>query len=108
VALVLSPQTRGVGPVPIVAIESVAASVPLDLQTGRPTGDAYAAALRDPATNRVIWRGAATPNGLIHDVVTVRVPAAVFHAQHYVIELSESHAGGTPTFVNSYAFEVVR
>jgi hypothetical protein len=108
VALVLPPQTRGVGPEPIVAVESAGVSITLGLQSGRRDGDAYAAALRDPATNRIIWRGAGTPSRRILDLVTVRVPAAVLHAQHYVIELSSSHAGGVPAFVNSYAFEVVR
>lgn len=108
VALVLPPQTRGVGPLPIVAIASVGVSVTLDLQAGRRSGDTYVAALRDPASNRIIWRGAGSPSGQNLDLVAVRVPAGVLRAQHYVIELSASHDGGAPAFVNSYAFEVVR
>jgi hypothetical protein len=108
VTLVLLPQTRGVGPVPIVAIEPAAVSVTLDLQAADLKSGAYAASLRDPATNRIVWRGAADRAARLPGVVSVRLPAALLHAQHYVIELSASHGGAAAAFVNSYAFEVVR
>lgn len=118
IALVLLPQTRGVGPVPIVAIAPAAVSVTLDLQAGDRQGDAYAASLRDPATNRIVWRGAASPESRLPGIVNVQLPAALLRTQHYVIELYSSERptdgsrhparGGAATFVNSYAFEVVR
>lgn len=108
IALVLVPQTRGVGPIPIVAIEPVAVSVTLDLEAADHKHDAFAASLRDPGTNRIVWRGTANPVLRLPGVVSVRLPAALLRAQHYVIELSASPGGRAAAFVNSYAFEVVR
>ena len=109
IALVLLPQTRGVGPVPIVAIAPTAATVTLDLQIGDRQGSAYAASLRDPATNRIVWRGAASRESRLPDVVSVRLPAALLRAQHYVVELFSTEARrSAAAFADSYAFEVVR
>src|SRR4029078_3122443 len=56
IALVLLPQTRGVATVPIIAVPASASSVPLNLALEVPGGASYEVSLRDPATNRTIWR----------------------------------------------------
>lgn len=110
VALVLMPQTRGVGPVPIIAVHSAARTVPLDLRIEAAGGVPYEVALRDPATNLIVWRSPTlTPQRLRRPpVVAVGLPAGELKAQHYTLDLFEHRRGGAAEFVGSYAFEVVR
>jgi hypothetical protein len=109
VALVLLPQTRGVGPVPIVAIGPDSAVVPIDLALDAVDRAPYEAALRDPATSRTIWRsGALSPvRSRTASLLPVAVPGALLKSQHYSIDVALKRAGADE-FVGSYAFEVVR
>jgi hypothetical protein len=109
IALVLLPQTRGVGPVPIVAVGADSVVVPIDLALDAADRAPYEAALRDPATSRTIWR-----SGLLSPVrsrtaalLPVPIPAALLKSQHYSIDVALKRAGAD-AFVGSYAFEVVR
>lgn len=110
IALVLRPQTRGVGPIPIVAVATGARLVPLDLEFEAAALGSYEAALKDPATNRTIWRGPPTASRHVQGipVVSVDVPATLLKPQHYALDLFELRAGATLEFVGSYAFEVAR
>lgn len=109
IALVLLPQTRGVGPVPIVAIGADSRMVPIALAIETPQRAPFEAALRDPATNAIVWRSApiAAVRAQPAPLVTVAIPAGHLKAQHYAIDL---FAGGRSAadFAGSYAFEVVR
>ena len=110
VALVLLPQTRGVGPVPILAVGADSSTVTIELAVAALDRSPYQATLRDPATNAVLWRSddltakRAEPAPL----VTVALPAVQLKAQHYSIELFTRRNGRTGDFVGSYAFEVLR
>jgi hypothetical protein len=109
IALLLMPQTRGVDPVPVVAVPAAAAALPLQLRVAA-TGNAhYTAALRDPSTNGIVWRSlaVAAERGQRSSVVPVRIPASLLKAQHYALDLFEVRAGA-PEFVGSYAFEIAR
>jgi hypothetical protein len=110
ISLVLRPQTRGVGPTPIVSVAAGSRTVPLDLEFEAAGSASYEAALKDPATNRIVWRS--TPLTLQRErptpVVSVGVPAALLKPQHYALDLFELRPGATPEFVGSYAFEVAR
>jgi hypothetical protein len=110
VALVLRPETRGVGPTSIISIAAGSTMVPLDLQFESIGPGPYEAALKDPATNHVIWRSAAVTAVLDRrpPAVSVGVPAALLKAQHYALDLFEVRKGSPPEFVGSYAFEVAR
>jgi hypothetical protein len=109
IALLLMPQTRGVEPVTILAVPAGAKALPLDLKVETAGAGPYSAALRDPATNAVVWRSAtlAADGARRPAVVPVRVPAALLKPQHYALALYEVRAG-KPEFVSSYAFEIVR
>lgn len=109
VALVLLPQTRGAGPVSAVAIPSGTRTLPLYLKMDVAAAPRYSVALRDPVTNRIVWRSAPlTPERTrAVPVVAVHLPAAMLKAQHYTLEMFEVGAG-TSEFAGSYAFEVVR
>jgi hypothetical protein len=110
IALVLLPQTRGVAPVPAVAIASTAADVPLELALETAPGTSYTVTLRDPVTNLTAWRsppvGALRARGT--PVVAFSLPARLLKPQHYALDLFELGSGKAPEFVSSYAFEVVR
>jgi hypothetical protein len=108
-ALVLMPQTRGVDRVSMIAVPRGARAVPLDLTLEAASNVQYSVALRDPATNGIVWRSEALASEPVRrpPVVPVRVPANLLKAQHYALDLFELRAGA-PEFVGSYAFEVVR
>ncbi len=110
IALVLLPQTRGVAPIPTIAIPSDAVALPVDLALERAGGASYTVALRDPATNLDVWRSPALAPRRVREstVVPVSVPAGLLKTQHYALDLFEPRAGAEPEFVSSYAFEVVR
>ncbi len=110
VALVLLPQTRGVGPTPIIAIASELRTVPLDLQIEVASSAPYEVALKDPATNQILWRSAPVilPHARQPPMVTVSVPSVLLKPQHYVLDLFELRPGTPPASAGSYAFEVVR
>jgi hypothetical protein len=110
VALVLLPQTRGITSVPIMAVPSGSTGVPLDLALEAAGGASYDVALRDPATNRTIWRSPPlAPHRVRHTpIVPVLLPAGLLKAQHYALDLFELRSGHAPEFVSSYALEVVR
>jgi anti-sigma factor RsiW len=109
VALVLLPQTRGVGPVPIVAVTDDSPSLRIELAIEALTPVPHEAALKDPATNQIIWRSsplstAPAPPAL----VAVSVPTAILKSQHYVLDLFARRSERNRDFVGSYPFEVLR
>jgi len=121
-ALVLLPETRGVGHVPAVALEPGLSAVPLYLRV-EPAGDSsYEVTLKDPETNRIVWRDRAaradhkaraddaerTAQTERSALVSVRVPARLLNPQHYSLDLFAVRADGRAEFVATYAFEVVR
>jgi hypothetical protein len=110
VALVLLPQTRGVTSVPILVVPTGTASVPLTLALEAAGGSSFEVALRDPATNRTIWRSPSLPPQRVRQtpMVPVSLPAALLKTQHYALDLFELRSGTRPEFVSSYAFEVAR
>lgn len=110
VALVLRPETRGVGPTPIISVAPGSTTVPIDLQFDSSNRGSYEVALKDPATNQVVWRSATVTaqRDRRPAVVSVGVPAALLRTQHYALDLFELREGSTPEFIGSYAFEVAR
>ncbi len=110
VALVLLPQTRGVTSVPIIAVPPAASSVPLILALEAAGSPSYEVALKDPATNRTIWRSPSlAPHGVGQTpMVHVSLPATLLKTQHYALDLFALRSGNASEFVSSYAFEVAR
>lgn len=109
VALLLVPEVRGGGPVPILAVAGSASTVPVDLALSGDTAGTYQAAVRDAATNRTIWRsadinaeGTRTP-----PAVSIELPARLLKPQHYAVDLFQARQGRRD-FVGTYAIEVVR
>ncbi len=110
IALVLPPQTRGVGTVPIVAVGAGTAALGVALEIEGTPRPSYEAALKDPSGNRVLWRSGPLAAEVARPprLVTVAIPAGLLKSQHYVVDMFASGAAGARDFVGSYAFEVVR
>jgi hypothetical protein len=107
-ALVLRPQTRAAAPVSVIAVPSGLDVVAFELELEATDFSEYQAALKDPATRRVVWR-----SGVVKPVssrrppaVAIAVPTSVLRPQHYSFELS----GRTPEVafdvVGSYEFQI--
>jgi hypothetical protein len=109
-ALVLRPQTRGVGPVPVISIAAGSQTVPLDLEFEATGPASYDVALKDPATNRIIWRSApvSPQREGPRPVLSIGLPVARLKSQHYALDLFALRPGASPEFVGTYAFEVAR
>lgn len=110
VALVLLPQTRGVGTVPIVGVGPDATTVSVVLAIEGTAHGSYDATLKDPAGNQVVWRGGpfAAEEEPPARLVSVALPARLLKSQHYVVDLFTAGAGRGRDFAGSYTFEVVR
>ena len=108
-ALVLLPQTRGVGPAPILAVAPGHRIVSLDLQIQAADYREYEVALKDPSIDGIVWRSPPiAPSGASPPIVSVRVPATRLAPQHYVLDLFGVGASGARKFVETYVFQVVR
>jgi hypothetical protein len=109
IALVLLPQTRAVAPIPAIAITPGASHVAFELRLESNDFPRYQSALKDPASNRIVWRSGllkATSDGDTPAVV-VTVPGRVLKPQHYSLDLSGLRASGGVEVVGSYAVHIV-
>ena len=70
----------------------------------------YQAGLRDPGTNRIVWRRdrIAALAGDRMPTVALSIPAGVLRSQHYSLELNGTNASGEAEVAGSYVFQVVR
>jgi hypothetical protein len=108
-ALVLMAQTRGIGPVPALAVPAGTDRVAFELRLESDDFGVYQVALRDPSVNQIIWRSAWIAAKLAGDraTVTVAVPAALLKPQHYSLDLTGRRGTDAGQVVGSYAFEIV-
>ena len=108
VALVLQAQTRAVGPVSAIALPPGVGVVAFDLELEASDFAQYEVALKDPATNRIVWRSGALKPAWSRrpPIVAVAVPASLLKPQHYSLELSGRTSEGTLDVAGSYAFQI--
>lgn len=107
-ALVLLPQTRAVGPIASLTVPEGADRVSFELRLESNEFPRYEVALKDPATNEVVWRSSRLTSSLRGNdpAVTVSVPASVLKPQHYSLELSGRRAAGASEVVGSYTVRI--
>jgi hypothetical protein len=107
IALVLRAQTRAVGPVSVIALSPSVGVVAFDLELEGSDFAQYEVALKDPATNHIVWRsGLLTPRSSNRPpAISVTVPASVLKPQHYLLELSGRKSAGAFDTVGSYSFQ---
>ncbi len=67
---------------------------------------AYRVALKDPSTNRELWRSVdlKTTAGGESKIVTIGIRADLLKTQNYVAELTGVRSRGLPEFIGAYAF----
>jgi hypothetical protein len=108
-ALVLPPQTRAAGSIPVLDIPPRAADVRIELRLESNDFRRYDAALVDPASNQVIWRSEPTSVVSTADgpAVSLVIPARILNPQHYSLKVTGRDADGAEV-VGSYAFRVAR
>jgi hypothetical protein len=108
-ALVLLPQTRAMGPVSTIAVLPGTDVVAIDLRLEPGDFSGYQVALKDPATNDVVWRSdPLTPTASRRPpTISVAVPADVLKPQHYSFELTGRRAAATEV-VGSYTLRIER
>jgi hypothetical protein len=109
-ALVLSPQTRAVGPLPTVAVSPALEQVAFDLRLESNDASRYRVELKDPGTGRTLWRSGSVPARAVRGVslVSIAIPVAMLPRQHGVLELAGLSAAGRAEPVASYTFQVIR
>ena len=103
VVLFLLPPTRGVFRLPSVAVPSDAGLTVISLGLDSLDFKTYRAILKDPSTDRVLWRSPALSPGE-NKVVSLSFAASLLRPQIYVIELSGIRANGTSQPLASYPF----
>jgi hypothetical protein len=108
VAIVLLPQTRSLVPLPTVAVARGADRVAFELRVEMNDFDRYEVALKDPVTNRTLWRSGKLTASAHDGAVAVRVslPARLLDKQRYVFELSGVADGEQPEVSGNYVFQV--
>ena len=110
VALLLPPPTRGAARIPELAVRTGTdiAVLMLTLESG--DFPAYRAALKDPATNKVLWQSeslATIPAAGGKKAISISFPAAPLKQQNYVVELTGEPAHGRAEILGAYPFRVV-
>jgi hypothetical protein len=109
IVAVLAPPTRGASQIPSISLPRGTDQVLLRLQLEADEFPRYQVALKDPATNRILWRSTdalrAKPEGN-ENVVSTSFSARLFKPQRYILELSGVPAGGGPELVSSYPLRV--
>jgi hypothetical protein len=109
VSLVLSPQTRGGAPVAEIVLQRTTEYVAVELKLESDDFPDYRVALKNPATNHVMWQSARLKTGLKGESKTVifRLPASLLKPQNYSLELNGIPAGRPAEIITSYPFKVV-
>ncbi len=108
ISFLLQPPTRGAGPTAVVTVPAGTQQVILRLQLESDDFPAYQGALRDLATNEILWRSEAVhsaPEGRAMSV-SMNVPGSILKQHDYSLELSGLPRGGQPEVIGSYTFRL--
>jgi hypothetical protein len=108
-SFVLLAPIRGAGDIARLVVPPGVEDVLLQVQVDATGFPAYQAALRDPATDRVVWRSSRldAPASEARGFLRVTIPVRVLNPQNYVLDLRAFPTGGEGVVVANYAFTVV-
>ncbi len=106
IAFNLSPQTRGIGKIPLLAVPAGTDYVALSLELEANDFSAYQVALKNPATGKILWLSGKLKAVDTNRSVQFGLPANLLHSQNYVLELSGISPSGGAEIVSSYPFRV--
>ena len=101
----LSPQHRGISSIPKLVISTGTESLVVTLKLESNDFSLYEAALKDPATDKILWRSGRLKS--MNQSVAVKFPASKLKSQHYVFEVSGISQSGNVEIIGSYPFNVV-
>jgi hypothetical protein len=108
-ATVLFPQTRSIGQVQKIEVAASAESVMLELRLESNEYPQYRALLKDPDTDRIVWRSAVVrARAASPAFVSLVVPADLLESRHYSFELAGIDRAGHQTTTGTYALEIDR
>lgn len=110
VAMVLLPPTRSVAPIPTLATPADADRVRFELQLESNDFPSYRVGLKNPATNRILWRSDWIEPSSAADQASIiaLVPANLLGPQHYSLDLAGRDAGGREEVIGSYTVRIVQ
>jgi hypothetical protein len=102
----LLPPTRGADGIPTLTVAPGTGLVVLLLSLESAELRKYRADLKDPATNKFVWRSTDLQPALggKMNFVSISFPARLLRSQNYVVELSGIRANGAMDFMTSYTF----
>jgi hypothetical protein len=104
-AFTFSPQERGISSLPKLVIPAKTESLVVTLKLESSDFPLYEAALKDPGTEKVLWRSGKLKSR--NQSVTVKFPASILNSQNYVVEISGISRGGNAEIISGYPFHVV-
>jgi hypothetical protein len=107
-SFLLMPALRGSGDVSMVVLPRGTSDVRLQLQLESDDYRTYRATLKEPASDRALWRSGRLSPGVVagNRLVSVTMPATLFKPRNYGIELAGVRTAGADDFVASYPFKV--
>lgn len=109
-SFVLVPQTRGIGQIAAVPIPARTDYVAMQLELEAGDYPIYRVALRDQATNRIVWRSGNLKARTTGESKTLAVSlrARLLQPQVYVLEVSGVPRSGAAEIVGGYPFTVIK
>jgi hypothetical protein len=108
-SFVLAAPTRGAADIPTLAIPAGTDAVRLRLELEADDFPRYRVALRDPARDRIIWRGdnVRPTAGGDAKALSITLNAGLLRPQIYRVEITGVPARDIPGLVSGYSFRVV-
>jgi hypothetical protein len=108
-SFLLMPALRGSSDISMVVLPRGTTDVRLQLQLESDDYRRYRVTVKEPASDRVLWRSAQLSPEAVggNKLVSVTMPATRFKPRHYSLELAGVRTSGADDFVASYAFKVL-
>lgn len=103
-AFTLLPQQRGISSIPNVVIPPGTESLALTAKLESDDFSLYETALKDPATDKVLWRSGQVKS--MNQSITIKLPANLLKSQNYVLEISGISGSGQSEIISGYPFHV--
>jgi hypothetical protein len=109
VSFLLMPSRRGIADVPQIAIPRATREIEIRLLLESDEFASYRVTLRDPGSDRPIWRSPLLASARSSDgqVVRTSVPTTRLASRHYMFELTGIPKAGEPDVIASYPVAVV-
>lgn len=109
VSLLLPPPTRGAARIATISVPSGTDLAVLLLTLESDEFPAYRAALKDPATNQILWSSASLVSTSLGEkkAISISFPAGLLKQQNYIVELTGLPAHGAQEQIGGYPFRVV-